>query len=215
MKPDGAPVRLFNGSLKARQDVHAAVLDLDPGTRDLQQCADAAIRLRAEYLYAAGRMDDIAFHFTSGFPCAFSDWRTGHRVSVRDSDVRWVTGGGNDSSAASLRRYLDLVFTYAGTASLPRDVESVAAGAGPEPGDLYLHPGSPGHAMTVIDVAVRGDDRVMLLVQSYMPAQEIHVVRNPASTDGSAWIRVGEGPVLVTPEWRFAWSELRRFRPPR
>ena len=52
----------------------------------------------------------------------------------------------------------------------------------------------------------------MLLAQSYMPAQEIHVVRNPAAPDGDPWFRVGDGPALVTPEWRFAWSALRRFR---
>src|SRR4051812_36076598 len=59
---EGAPVHLHDGSLKPRQDVHAAVIDIDVGRRDLQQCADAVMRMRAEYLYAAGRTGEISFH---------------------------------------------------------------------------------------------------------------------------------------------------------
>ena len=35
-KPTGSPVLLFNGTEKSRQDVHAAVVDIDVGNRDLQ-----------------------------------------------------------------------------------------------------------------------------------------------------------------------------------
>jgi len=212
LKAADAPVRLHTGKLKTRQDVHAAVIDRDPGSRDLQQCADAAIRLRAEYLHSVDRLDDIAFHFTSGFLCSFAQWRLGRRVAVHGTRVQWTALGAADSSRDALARYLDVVFTYAGTASLPRDVEPVPAGSPPEPGDIYLHPGSPGHAMIVVDVAVRGPSRTMLLAQSYMPAQEIHVVRNPASSSLDPWILVDGEEALVTPEWRFPWSALRRFR---
>ena len=43
--PDTTPVRLFDGRLKSRQDVHYAVVNIDVGDTDLQQCADAVIRL--------------------------------------------------------------------------------------------------------------------------------------------------------------------------
>src|SRR5215471_12823760 len=41
-------VYLFNGNRKANQDVQFAVIDVSVGNKDLQQCADAVMRLRAE-----------------------------------------------------------------------------------------------------------------------------------------------------------------------
>ena len=62
LKPEGSPVLTFKGDKKWRQDVHAAIIDIDVGDRDLQQCADAIMRLRAEWLFASGRRGDIAFN---------------------------------------------------------------------------------------------------------------------------------------------------------
>src|ERR1044071_6617761 len=44
-------VFLYNGQLKSNQQVQYAVLDISVGTKDLQQCADAVMRLRAEYFF--------------------------------------------------------------------------------------------------------------------------------------------------------------------
>jgi hypothetical protein len=52
MKSSTAAVLLHTGAQKWRQDVHAGVVDIDVGQRDLQQCADAVMRLRAEWLYS-------------------------------------------------------------------------------------------------------------------------------------------------------------------
>src|SRR5262249_35643398 len=68
--PVGTKVHLYDGSLKARQDVHAAVVDLDVPPRDLQQCADAIMRLWAEYRYARGL--PVAVHPDPGRPRALT-----------------------------------------------------------------------------------------------------------------------------------------------
>jgi hypothetical protein len=59
------------------------------------------------------------------------------------------------------------------------------------------------------DVVERAGSRAFLLVQSYMPAQEIHVLRNPAT--GLPWFEAEPGAPLETPEWTFPPDALRRF----
>lgn len=68
LKPNGSPVMYYNGQQKSN-DVHFAVLDLGIGNKDLHQCADATMRLRADYLRSVDRDAEISFNFTNGFPC--------------------------------------------------------------------------------------------------------------------------------------------------
>ena len=68
----------------------------------------------------------------------------------------------------------------------------------------------PLHAVIVVDVAQKGRERMFLLAQSYMPAQEIHVLRNPAR-EGDPWYSIDFGETLVTPEWTFRRGDLKRF----
>lgn len=187
--PEGAAVHLFDGRIKPRQDVHAAVVDLDVGKRDLQQCADAIMRLRAEYLYAAARGEDIRFHPEPGRVLA---WQGGDR--------------------AAFEKYLMRVFAAAGTASLAAELSRPGPQAALAPGDVLIQGGHPGHAVMVLDAAEDGaGHRFVLLGQSYMPAQQFHVLRNPA---GGAWFDAAalDGDGIATPEWRpFKRSDLRRF----
>lgn len=209
LKPGRPPVRLFDGRDKANQAAHHAVVDVDVGQRDLQQCADAVMRLRAEWLFATGRAEEAAFHFTSGDLSRWSDHRRGVRPVVGRS-VRFQILAPPGSGHEAFRSWLDLVFTYAGSASLVRD--TVPAGGDVEVGDVFLHGGHPGHAALVVDVARNAAGRlVFLLLQSYMPAQEMHVLRNGADGALSPWYDAAFGDRLLTPEWEFAASERRRF----
>ncbi len=210
LKAAGAPVRLYNGSLKRRQDVHVAVIDMSVGDRDLQQCADAIMRLRAEFLFAAGRQDEIAFRFTSGFLAEWERWRGGERIAVEGDRCRWVRRAEADASHAELLHFLTIVFTYAGTRSLENQLKP--ADGDLAIGDVFIEGGSPGHAVIVVDAARDALGRTaFLLAQSYMPAQEIHVLRNLDDPDRSPWFLRDEGDELRTPEWTFDRSQRRRF----
>lgn len=208
------PVRLFDGRQNANQAAAFAVVDIDVGARDLQQCADAVIRLRAEYLLAAGCSDQIAFDFTSGDRARWSDWRHGRRPVVSGNHVSWATRSDPDASYASFRSYLNSVSTYAGSHSLARELKKVGDSTEVLPGDVFIQGGFPGHAVLVADVAedARGN-RVFLLLQSYMPAQDVHVLANPARR-GSPWYPALASGQLATPEWTFLYTDLRRFPEP-
>ncbi|MEM1203382.1 MAG: DUF4846 domain-containing protein [Acidobacteriota bacterium] len=211
--PGRPEVHLHDGRPKANQSAHLAVIDLDVGRRDLQQCADLVIRLRAEFLKGAGCDDQVAFDFTSGDRARWSDYRTGVRPKIDGNRVSWGRSASADASDASFRRYLDLVFTYAGTLSLKAELEPVADPAEVEVGDVFIQGGSPGHAVLVADVAENdAGRRVFLLVQSYMPAQQAHVLRGPTGRVGDGpWYEAKPSGPLRTPEWRFEHGDLRRF----
>lgn len=66
LRGEGSVVRLFDGRIKSDQGGVSAVVDIDVGSTDLQQCADAVMRLRAEYLWASGGAGQVAFDITNG-----------------------------------------------------------------------------------------------------------------------------------------------------
>ena len=213
LKKVGTPVRLYDGREKGDQDAHAAVIDIDTGESDLQQCADAVIRLRAEYLFAVGKADAIRFNFTSGDRADFARWRDGWRPAIQGNTVRWTRSAAADASHASLRRYLDTVFTYAGSASLSAEMTPVPPGESVRIGDVFIRGGFPGHAVIVVDAAEnrRTGKRGMLLAQGFMPAQDMHVLVNPSSPAPGPWYEADFGDTLRTPHWTFRRNELRRF----
>jgi hypothetical protein len=206
-------VYLYNGAKKNNQSAQFAVLSMDVGTRDLQQCADAAMRLYAEHLYAQQQYDKISFTLTNGFDCRFSKYAAGYRVVVNGNKTTWVLQAKPDSSYAVFRKYLDLVFTYAGTRSLHGQMKSIAVNS-MQPGDVFIQTGDPyGHAVTVMDMAVNKQtkDTIFMLSQSYMPAQNIHVLVNPSAGDKTPWYSKAFTGKLFTPEWTFNRSDLKRF----
>jgi len=211
LKPEGSKVYYYDGREKPKE-VHAAVVDIDVGTKDLQQCADAVMRLRAEYLFSQKLYEDIHFNFTSGFNAEYSKWREGNRIIVGKNKVSWTKKFGESSSYEDFRTYLDIVFTYAGTLSLEKELKPKKISE-MEIGDVFIKGGSPGHAIIIVDMAVnqKTGEKIFLLAQSYMPAQDIHILKNPANTDLSPWYSSDFGESLETPEWTFSSNQLRSF----
>ncbi len=185
---------------------------MDVGERDLQQCADAVIRLRAEYLYGIGQYDKIHFNFTNGFRADYSTWMEGKRIQVQGNDVTWVNQTGYADDYASFRKYLDMVFAYAGTLSLSKELKKVPLEE-IKIGDVFIEGGSPGHCVIVVDMAENKDtgEKLFLLAQSYMPAQDIHILKNPKKGNGNPWYSTDFGETLITPEWKFDREDLKRF----
>lgn len=206
-------VYLYNGQRKSNQNAQYAVLDIDVGTRDLQQCADAVMRLRAEYLFKTGQEDKISFHFTSGHPCVWSKYRDGFRPKISGSQVTWSKSSKVDSSYSCFRQYMNLVFSYCGTRSMDKEVKPIAI-SDIRPGDVIHQTGNPyGHAVTVMDVAKDSSGNpVFLLSQSYMPAQSIHVLKNPGNNSLSPWYHWDNKTSLFTPEWTFPAGSLKRWK---
>lgn len=213
LKPAGTKARLYNGQLKTPQQVVAAVVDIDVPPQDLQQCADAVIRLRAEYGFSHDP-NKVHFHLTTGYDFWFSDFVAGRTFRVVNEEVLPATRPAEAPTHAALARYLLPTFGYAGTKSLRRDLRPVPLPQ-VQPGDVLIHGGAPGHAVLVVDVAEHlvSHQKYVLLAQSYMPAQNIHVLRNVAAPPLGAWFAV-PGPAEAefdTPEWTFAREELGRF----
>jgi hypothetical protein len=213
LAPDGTPVRLYDGRAKADQSEVAAVVDIDVGGADLQQCADAIIRLRAEYLFGRGAAGDLAFDFTSGDRYRFQSYAKGVTPAVTGANVTWRTGPRRVLSHDSLRRWLDIVFNYAGTLSLSRQLQPVPRLTAAAIGDVLVHGGTPGHAVLIVDLAVDPSSgrKVALLAQGFMPAQSVHVLRNPLDPALSPWFALADDQPILMPEWMLRPDELRRF----
>jgi hypothetical protein len=214
LSPPGAPVVDYRGTPLYDHGHHANiadVVDIDIGTRDLQQCADAVLRMHAEWRYGRGDRD-LAYHAASGTRLSYRRWLSGERMVVDDgkAKVRPAAAPRKDDHAA-LRAWLDEVFAWANTSSLSAEGQPIAF-EDVRPGDFFVLPGSPfGHAVLVLDVAKDAKGRTALLLgQSYMPAQSFQVLRPSAD---SAWFVVEPGSKSVaTPFWvPFPMRALRRM----
>lgn len=209
LKPDGTKVKYYDGREKLKE-VYLAVADFTLGDRDLQQCADGVIRLRAEYLYEKEQFDRIHFNFVNGFNAEFSIWADGKGISVKDNKVSWYPNSKNNRSYESFQKYLDVVYAYASTLSLEKELtekpyKEIAIG------DVFIQGGSPGHCVIVVDMAVQEStgEKIFMLAQSYMPAQDIQILKG--DKEGSPWFSAEIEGALITPEWIFSTSDLKTW----
>ncbi|MBS7253812.1 DUF4846 domain-containing protein [Flavobacterium branchiicola] len=212
LKPLGSNVLYFDGTIKPNRNVYDAVVDLPIGKQDLHQCADAVMRLRADYFYSQKQYDKIHFNFTNGFRVDFSKWAAGYRITIKGNKTSWVKTAKPSDSYETYWRYLETVFMYAGTASLEKELKPINV-SDIKIGDVFIKGGFPGHAVIVVDMAVnpKNNQKIMLLAQSYMPAQEIQILKNPNNSSLSPWYAADLVTSLKTPEWTFSLSQLKRF----
>jgi hypothetical protein len=212
LAPEGTPVVDWRGQVVLDGDDArlAAVVDIDVGTRDLQQCADAIIRMNAEWRYALGDRR-IAYRVSSGALLAYDRYLAGERAASNDGRLLLQrTASPLSDDHRTFRSFLDEVFAWANTSSLAQEGVPVSM---PQirAGDFFVMTGKPyGHAVLVLDVSRDSTGNVAVLVgQSYMPAQSFHVLRPHV---GSWFILPPDSTELATPFWSpFPMSSLRRL----
>lgn len=209
LKEAGERVHYYDGGIKSA-NVYLAVVDYDLRAKDLQQCADSIMRLRAEYLYKQGRKEDIQFHFVNGFLADFETWSKGNSIQIDGNQVSFVPNSSCNDSYESLQDYLDVVYMYASTLSLEKelvskDLDDVKVG------DVFIKGGSPGHCVIVVDLAIHNEtkEKIVMLAQGYMPAQDIQIL--VGDSENSPWFSMNIEENLITPEWVFQTSQLRTF----
>jgi hypothetical protein len=210
--PEGTPVRNAKKEIVLPAD-HAglaAVVALQPQTARTLVASNMLVRLRAEYLWASGKLDQAAFHFASGHLSSWREWADGYRSTVKGREVSLSKSAPPDSSRTSFCGYLEGIFKYGNFDSLHHDTDKAADGA-VEGGDVFLRRGRAGHAVMVLDVAT--DPRgcvAVLLGEGGSPPQTFHVLRGK---DGSPWFPLSRSaPIDLGPKGTFQLADLRHWK---
>lgn len=213
VKKVGSPILDYKGNKIGDQSNHIAILDYDIGKKDLQQCADAVIRLHAEYLYHSKQFDKIQYHFTNGDLFKWDDYKKGIRPQLLNSNtIAFKETETQNDSYESFRNYLDVIFTYAGSISLNKETRAVKKNSDIKTGDILVKPGSPGHAMIIVGHAKNGQgNSIYLLAEGYTPAQSIHIVNNPTNRQISPWYELDISKPTETARYPFPETNIRSF----
>ena len=203
-----APILDYTGKPVSDQGKHVAIINFDVGSSDLQQCADALMRLRAEYLFAQHRYDEIGFHFCNGEYYAWKMYCSGSRPILKANKMHWGSAHPCELTHESLRHYLNVVYAYANTISLAKELTTTDKF---EVGTVIIAPGSPGHACIIIDEASTTDGgKLYKLAEGYMPAQSVYVLSNRNYPGIDPWYRLQSG-VITTSSYEFVHYQLGKF----
>ena len=202
------PILDYRGIPVDNQLKHNAIINYDVGTKDLQQCADALMRLRAEYLFQQNRYHEIGFHFVNGMLYTWDQYCEGLKVLPKGNDVELFNGSPSPYTHESLRKYLDVVYNYASTISLTKELKHTSDLAA---GTVVIHPGSPGHCFIIIDEAIDANgEKVFKLAEGYTPAQSIYVLSNLVEPEINPWYHLQKG-TITTSSYSFIDYQLRSF----
>lgn len=213
LKAFGSKVINYDGSEYGYQKGHVGVLEIPVPSNGLQQCADALMRIRAEYLWDKNRKSEIGFNFTSGHYCSWKSYAEGYRPKVNGSRVSFHKTATANATKESFYNYLNLIYTYAGTQSLYDELPKVTSVNDIEVGDMLIYPGSPGHVIMVVDMAANQlGEKLFIFAQGNTPAQSVHMLKNPTNIDLSPWYEIELGAYLEIPTYYFNEVKFMRFK---
>ena len=191
LKKKGSKVQYYTGGDARYQWLSAGVIDL-PMLSNAEQCADMAMRLRAEYLFSQGRYSDIHFQNVNG-----------NRLQYH--------GGG---SRKALEKFLRKAYGCCSTFSVSRETEPRKISE-VQPGNVLVYtarkPESVGHAMIVVDVARKGKKVAIMCAEGNTPAREQHIVRNLNPLSNPWFFFDGDESTLWISVFHFNKDELRHY----
>jgi hypothetical protein len=213
--PPGTDATNWRGRVALRAAEIGAVVDWRL-LGQVEQCADVAIRVFAEYARDNGGGDRIAFRSLSGQTIAWRKWLSGHyAVNGAGTAIRYSADGKRPDTPEEFDRYLKYVMTYANTASLLRDLERIESSE-IAIGDVLIQP-SPipdglGHMSIVVDACeLPNGARRYLFVDGFTPARLPVVRQRETSVPETAWMTptqyldymsdFGPGSFCHPPEW--------------
>ena len=170
-----------------------AVLDLPlMFKQDLEQCADFAMRLWAEYHRHSGALKSLYLFDYNGKRKSFS------------------------ASGKSYAAFLKSGFSNANSYSLKRGAQPVASEAELVPGDMLIQneDGGIGHVSVIVDVCeAPGKPRLYLVGFSYMPAQEFHIEKASVLQGKGGWFTFKGYQAFLEEILPYGPPVLRRFAP--
>ncbi len=208
-----APVRAWNGEVVKPAAAVTAVIDW-PRPHKVQQCADVAIRLWAEY--ARGAEDAaIVFKSLSGQSISYAKWLRGrYTLSADGQRIDYVGGRAEADTKERFERYLRFVMAYANSRSLARDLPPVDTDK-VRPGDAYIQPnpgGLYGHVSLVLDLCESAaGERLYLMGYGFVPAQDFHLPLPDRGNKTGEWFK---WPAYKARVAAFGAGRFHRFAPP-
>lgn len=210
LKKSTGVVKIWDGKKKEDQSGVQAVFKLPLARENLQWAAGTVIRLYAEYFWSSRQFDKISFGFLDGFKAEYVKWREGFRIRKDATGAIWVNGGELDESRENFEKYMHVVLTYTSATSLEKETKKVKK-ADIQVGDVFLKTGQEPDAAVVVDVCENeSGQKAFLLAKGGSPAEQFHLLKNPAHEE-DPWYYVEEMDYpLMTPEGTFEKGTLRR-----
>ncbi|WP_179336903.1 DUF4846 domain-containing protein [Winogradskyella ludwigii] len=212
LKAFGSKIINYDDTNYFWQGGHIGILEISVPKNGLQQCADALIRIRSEYLWDSNRKDEIGFNFTSGHYCSWTKYADGYRPKVNGNKVSFHKTASANSSKDNFYKYLNLIYMYSGTLSLYNELESVSA-KDLKIGDMLIKGGSPGHIVMIGDEVVnKNNEKLFVLFQGNTPAQSVHLVKNLEYSAISPWYQLEDDAIILVSNYTFSSAKFVRFK---
>jgi hypothetical protein len=212
LKPFGSKIINYDDSEYFWQRGHIGILEIPVPKNGLQQCADALIRIRSEYLWDNNRKNEIGFNFTSGHYCSWTKYAEGYRPKINGNKVTFHKTASANTSKDNFYKYLNLIYMYSGTLSLYNELEAVKA-RDLKIGDMLIKGGSPGHIVMIADKVINNKGgKLFLLFQGNTPAQSVHLVKNLDNATMSPWYQLEDDAVISVSNYVFGSSKFVRFK---